>query len=41
MKDLGLRRGLVVSTALDRRRLSPDIEIVPWADIASGQFELF
>jgi predicted AAA+ superfamily ATPase len=41
MKDLGLRRGLVVSTALDRRRLSPDIEIVPWADIASGRFELF
>jgi hypothetical protein len=41
MKDLGLRRGLVVSTARERRRLSPDVEIVPWADIASGQFELF
>jgi hypothetical protein len=41
MKDLGLRRGLVVSTARDRRRLSSDIEIIPWADIASGQFELF
>lgn len=41
MKDLGLRRGLVVSTARERRRLSPDIEIIPWSDIISGQIELF
>lgn len=41
MKDLGLRRGLVVSTARERRRLSPDIEIIPWSDITSGQIELF
>jgi uncharacterized protein len=41
MKDLGLRRGLVVSTARERRRLSPDIEIIPWTDITSGQIELF
>ena len=41
MKDLGLRRGWVVSTARERRRLSPGIEIIPWAEIASGQVELF
>jgi hypothetical protein len=41
MKDLGLRRGWVVSTARERRRLSPGIEIIPWLDIASGQIELF
>jgi len=41
MKDLGLRRGWVASTARERRRLSPGIEIIPWADVASGQVELF
>ena len=41
MKDLGLRRGWVISTARERRRLSPDIEIIPWAEVASGQVELF
>lgn len=41
MKDLGLRRGVVVSTTRERRRLSPDIEIIPWADITSGQIKLF
>jgi predicted AAA+ superfamily ATPase len=41
MKDLGLRRGWVVSTARERRRLSPQIEIVPWAEIAAGEIELF
>ena len=41
MKDLGLRRGWVISTARERRRLSPDIEIIPWAEIASGQLNLF
>lgn len=41
MKDLGLRRGLVVSTARERRRMSPDIEIIPWSDIISGHIELF
>ncbi len=41
MKDLGLRRGWVVSTARERRRLSPVIEVIPWAEIASGQIELF
>ena len=41
MKDLGLRRGWVISTARERRRLSPGIEIIPWAEIASGQLDLF
>ena len=41
MKDLGLRRGWVVTTARERRRLSPEIEIVPWSELASGQVKLF
>ena len=41
MKDLGLRRGWVISTARERRRLSPDIEIIPWPEVASGQLNLF
>lgn len=41
MKDLGLRRGWVVTTGSERLRLSPGIEIIPWVDIASGRIELF
>lgn len=41
MKDLGLKRGWVISTARERRRLSPGIEIIPWSEIASGKVELF
>jgi predicted AAA+ superfamily ATPase len=41
MKALGLRRGWVVSTTRERRRLSPQIEIVPWSEIAAGQVDLF
>lgn len=41
MKDLGLRRGWIVTTAADKRRLSAGIEIIPWSDVASGQVELF
>lgn len=41
MKDLGLRRGWIISTARERRRLSPGIEIIPWAEVASGRFDLF
>jgi uncharacterized protein len=41
MKDLGLRRGWVISTARERRRLSPGIEIIPWTEIASGKLDLF
>ena len=41
MKDLGLRRGWVISTARERRRLSPEIELIPWAELASGNIEFF
>ena len=41
MKDLGLSRGWVITTARERQRLSAGIEIVPWGDVASGRIELF
>jgi hypothetical protein len=41
MKDLGLNRGWVITTARERQSLSAGIEIIPWADVASGQIELF
>jgi predicted AAA+ superfamily ATPase len=41
MKDLGLRRGWVVTTGRERRRPSPGIDIIPWEDIATGEIELF
>jgi uncharacterized protein len=41
MKDLGLRRGWVVTTAEERRRLSAGIEIIPWTELAAGRIELF
>ena len=40
MKDLKLKRGIIVSRAPERRRLSPSIEIVPWAEVVSGRFDL-
>jgi uncharacterized protein len=41
MKDLGLSRGWVVTTARERQRLSAGIEIIPWDDVVSGRIELF
>ena len=41
MQDLGLRRGWVISTSRERRRLSPQVEIVPWSEVAAGRVELF
>jgi predicted AAA+ superfamily ATPase len=41
MKDLGLKRGWVITTAKERRRLSVGIEIIPWSEVASGHIELF
>jgi hypothetical protein len=41
MKDLGLSRGWVITTARERQRLSAGIEIIPWDDVASGRIELF
>jgi len=40
MKDLGLKRGIVISRTPERRRLSPSIEIIPWAEVASRSFDL-
>jgi predicted AAA+ superfamily ATPase len=40
MKDLNLKRGIIVSGKGERRRLSPSIEIVPWSDVAAGRVEL-
>jgi hypothetical protein len=41
MSDLGLRRGWVVSSAREARRLAPGIELVPWERVAAGEMELF
>ncbi len=41
MKDLGLSRGWVITTARERQRLSAGIEIIPWDDVASGRIDLF
>ena len=41
MKDLGLKRGWIVTTGTERRRLSTKIEVVPWDDIVNGRLELF
>ncbi len=41
MKDLGLSRGWVITTARERRHLSAGIEIIPWADVSAGRIELF
>lgn len=36
MKDLGVRKGWVVATASERRRVGRAIEIVPWREVVSG-----
>lgn len=36
MQDLGVARGWVVASTTDRRRISPNIEIVPWQEVAAG-----
>jgi uncharacterized protein len=41
LKDLGLNRGWVITTARERQRLSSGIEIIPYNDVASGQVNLF
>jgi predicted AAA+ superfamily ATPase len=41
MKDLGLRRGWVIASSQERRHVSPDIEIIPWTEVASGQLRFF
>ena len=39
MKDLGLKRGFVVTLGGERRSLARDVEIVPWSLVASGEFD--
>ena len=41
MKDLGLRRGWVVTSAREARRLAPGIELVPWERVVAGSMDLF
>ena len=41
MSDLGLRRGWVVTTGREARRLAPGIELLPWETLASGQMRFF
>lgn len=41
MQDLGLRRAWVVSTARERRQLTPGIEVIPWDEIVANQPALF
>jgi hypothetical protein len=41
LKDLGLSRGWVITTARERQHLSAGIEIIPWNDVASDLIELF
>jgi predicted AAA+ superfamily ATPase len=41
MKDLGLRRGLIVSSASERRSLGHGIDLVPWTDVVAGRADLF
>lgn len=38
MTDLGLERGIVVTTGSERLKLGRGIELVPWQDIAQGRF---
>lgn len=41
MKDLGLKRGWVITSGTERRTLAPGIDLVPWQEIAAGGVELF
>ena len=40
MKDLGLKRGWVICNAAEQRTMGGGIEIIPWADAASGRVDL-
>jgi hypothetical protein len=39
MQDLSLDRGWVVCTARERRKIGENIEVVPWDEVARGDFE--
>jgi hypothetical protein len=40
MSDLGLRRGFVVTSGREPRRLAPGIDLVPWEQVVSGEADL-
>lgn len=40
MQDLSLKRGVVVTTSPERRMLGRGIELVPWSDVAAGNYDL-
>ena len=41
MKDLGLKRGWVITSGNERRKLAPGIDLVPWKEVAAGGVALF
>jgi predicted AAA+ superfamily ATPase len=41
MSDLGLRRGFVVTSGREARRLAPGIDLVPWEQVVAGEVDLF
>lgn len=40
MVDLGLKRGMVISSTTERRRLNSAVEIIPWGEVRTGKLEL-
>ncbi len=40
LSDLGLEKGYVIYTGEERRKISPSIELIPWAMVAHGELEL-
>jgi predicted AAA+ superfamily ATPase len=41
MSDLGLKRGFVVTSGREARRLAPGIDLVPWERVVAGEVDLF
>jgi predicted AAA+ superfamily ATPase len=39
MADLGVNKGWIVTGSGERRAAGPDVEIVPWADVAAGAID--
>ena len=39
MADLGCRKGWIVTGTGERRRAGPDLEIVPWSQVAAGEID--
>ncbi len=38
--DLSLKRGWVVSTSHERRKIGRGIEVIPWNEVAHGMIDL-